>query len=189
VPDVLPSWFPHARYDRAITSATGLAGLAGVGLPTTRLWPFHVRESGLASAAVVVSPRFRGPAIIRRIQAYTTSVGGGNPMAGFQLFVSQDNSGGGVNFGSAVVVPGEKVWDSLSIQDDSGTFTAPGDLGPTLNSSVSTFSNQWTIGKAVWSTDFYLRLKIAQNAAGAMILEGWVTLLEGVDPLEVARYL
>ena len=187
--EVLPSWFPHPRYNRQQTGSLGLAGLSGVGMPTTRLWPFHIREAGLVSAAVVVSPRFRGPAVIRRIQAYTTSVGGGNPMAGMQLFISQDNSGAGVNLASAVVVPGEKLWDTLSLQDDQGGVTAPGDMGPTFNSSVAQYTTSWEIGKAVWSTDFYLRLKIMQNAAGAMILEGWVTLLEGVDPLEVARYL
>jgi hypothetical protein len=154
------------------------------------LWPFHARESGLTSAAVVVSPSFAGPAVLRRI-VLISGTGGGNPSAGFQLYVSQDNAGAGFNLADTIAVSGRKLFDRLSSQDDQGAgFVGGPDIGPTTNAK-SANGDYMPIDLDIPVTDakFFVKLKIIQNVAGAWTLDGWLQVIEGIDPNRLADFL
>lgn len=155
-----------------------------------RLWPFHVREAGLTSSAVVVSPSFAGPAIIRRI-VLTSGTSAGNPMTGFQIYVSQDNAGAGFNLADTTQVSGRKLFDRLSSQDDQGAgFVGGPDIGPTMNNKPANGDiNPVELDIPVTDTKFFLKVKLIQNSAGAWVLDGWIQVIEGIDPDQLALFL
>lgn len=163
-------------------AAIGLG--AGLG-PTTRLWPFFVREAGLNFAAVAVSQQFTGPALIASIVILTSS-SGGSPHPSVQLYYAPDSGGGGNNLSVDAIPGGTRIWETISFATDDGTVP-DSQAGMNMSSLGSSADRrEYTIGRLVELDRFFLKLRLRVSSAGADVLEGWVRIVENYDPIACA---
>ena len=129
-----------------------------------------------------------GPAIIREINL-ALGVGGAAVFPTLQLYVSDDNSGGGSNQANTFIPSGEPIFDLNVNQRDDGVGVADAN-GPTIfDLSEAAGYWRWPINRVTYKTRFFLKLRVNNTTATSAFGQGYVNVLENVAPGEVANFL
>jgi hypothetical protein len=182
VGDVLPSWFPHARYDRDRTGGAGLLSEFGVVPPTVRLITFHL-SSGAATRANLASPAMRGPAVIRDLTFEHTGDASAATAISFSIFLAVSAAVNGTGLANAVIPPGVNIFE-LAYATSLG-FARPSMDGFITLASAAKGYGPIPIGRVVTDSQFFLNFSLMVTG-GTTSRNGVVRVYEHVDPQLVA---
>jgi hypothetical protein len=182
--DVLPSWFPHPRFDRDRTGGAGLLSEFGVNIPQVRLWSFQCGTTG-ATRGNLASPAFRGPGVIRDITSFAYADGSAVQASVFTIRVSTSPAVTANGLAVTVTPPGVIIYD-LGFLPVFG-FSAPREPGIILPGVAAHQEPQQMIGRVVTDSTFFLNLSyIGTSAAAGQGRQGVIRIYENVDPDLVA---
>lgn len=184
MPRVVPAEFPHPRYDRALTGALGLAGLAGGAIPRTRLIPFQFNETA-NSRRTVSTPGLQGPAILRKIW-FQTGVHVTPPQEsvelGWALFPFAE---------AGVPLTTPRPYTLLTeLQDPFGVSVATigqGYPSATLPNTLTDVEKEVNI--LIPEERFVFCLALVNNGANAQEWQGRFTVVEGLDLTALPSWL
>jgi hypothetical protein len=184
MPDVLPSWFPHPRFDRDRTGGAGLLSEFGVSIPQVRLWHFHLTTAG-PTRTNLASPAFRGPAVVRDIRLFNLADGSVGTSSVFAIFHGQSPAINGTGLAVGVAPPGVNIFDLSYV-------SSLGFLRPVINGVVALGEGAHElslipIGRVITDSEFFLNLSYINTAAAASVgKNGMIRVYEHVDPDLVA---
>lgn len=181
--------FPPARTRDAAAAAAGYpeaVRTSGGNAPQARLFSFAIREA--TGVACCVSAPFNGPAVVQEL-VFRVGTDGANPFPVVQLYAADDSGGGGVNLAATFVPSGDPIFDPMVITRDDGV-TASGVNGfevSTLNESIGW--QFFPVRRAVNKGRFFLKILVRSDKVAAMFMDGYVRVLEGVPPDQLANFL
>lgn len=183
------SSYPMPRPRDAAAAAAALPASAG---PTAssanrRNFPFALRSAG--GVNVVVSPQFVGNGIINEL-VLGLAVGAANPLPTVQLYISDDNSGGGVGFAQGTQPTGEPVFDLNDQARDDG-ITPQDRFGIELfnMSELQSGFIRFRIGRVTRKSKFFVKIRLATIIAGGTFMHGHVNVTENVSDEALAGFL
>ncbi|MDP3937088.1 MAG: hypothetical protein Q8R92_03025 [Deltaproteobacteria bacterium] len=184
---VVAGTYPRLRPGRL--GGAAFAQAAAVPPPQVVLWPFMIRAFGLNTSHVVVSPHFSGQAVIDKLY-WGIQHASGNPLTAVQLFVASDSGGGGINLASTLIPSGRGIWTAPSVVRSDGFLpAAAGGIPFSGEQPVPWQASEATLKYPITDNDFYLKLRLVMNTAGAINLNGYIRLLVGLTPSELATFL
>ena len=161
-------------------SLAEMATLAATAI-SVKMLSFHIREGGSSTLGVAVSERLRGPAIIDSMSIVPLLTSGVGVPSGIQLWVSDDNGGGGSDQANSTIISGDKVW-SYADQLDANPVadTPPRMTFDEVSTQVPDMTNI-PLGIPVTKLNWYLKVGLYSPSATSSHVKVHVRVVEGVD--------
>lgn len=180
--------YPAPRPRDAVAASAGAPdnGAPVVNASNYRIFPFLLRSQG--GAAVAVSPQFVGYGIIDEL-VLGPAVPATNPPVTMQVYISDDNSGGGFNPTVTFQPTGEPVFDNnVSARDDG---ISPQDaFGITLFNQFEVNSGmvRFKIGRVTTKAKFYVKVRLATTILAGVFIQGHVRVRENIPAEALANF-
>jgi hypothetical protein len=174
--------YPKARPDRGAFFGPD-TGAAAAPPPQTRVFPFTLAANANTRTSVS-SPIMHGPAIIRGLHFSKGGAASGlqGPGLGKSVVAVSENS-------VAVTTPAPftKLFEGLD--SPSGSAGAADDATAIADMQASLLTDADNLGIVVTDPEWRLVVYVASGAVGAAVIQGYVTVLEGVSPEALANFL
>ncbi len=186
--------YPRPRLRGATRLPTGqvltpppLPAAAGGATPQVILWPFTLRSNAANTATIAISPPIPGNAVIDKI-VYSTTANIANPQCSLQLYVSDDNTGAGLDKAINTILSGKPIWEKLANFNANET-TARLDAGLSLDDAASTGAQTvYPIGVPIQKPTSYLKLTASNNAAAIKVV-GYIRIVAALTLDQLADFL
>lgn len=183
---------PRERSGPGSSTGGGSTALGGAGagsqIPVVRLWPVLAQARVGTLRTTVVSPRFRGPALIDF--AWFSLFGQENAFTpSLSILWSTDNTGEQTNSANTALPTGTPIFEQLSNQAPTQTvFGGPG-LAPLEGTSVRE-PQMLPLRYPIIAPEFFLKWTVAiNNAAEDVTWSGMIRILEGIAEADLLGFL
>jgi hypothetical protein len=187
-----PTPYPDARKNR--TPPVGLVDdsyEAPIHAPRTRLWAINMQETNQGEYGRVVSGRYLGPLIVKRIvgtmvQTFTAA----SRVPGLAIYYQNVPYPASQHHVISVPLAGTSIFDTWSLlRDDGGSgLGLQGIVKSPGNTNFDAFD--YPLDFIINEREVYFAVSLAsENAAGASSFDGYLSIFENIDPADVGRFL
>jgi hypothetical protein len=178
---------PPRPRDAAAAGAGAPIASQGASGANSRNVPFVIRE--IFGVAVVVSGRLVGPAVVSEI-VLAPGATNQTPFPCLQLYVSDDNGGGGSNQALGTVVQGEQIYDTFMFARDDGVVNQETNGFPIFDMTEATVGFMvLPVRRATYKSSFFLKMKLSTNVPSGTFVMGSIRVIENIPADQVGNFL
>jgi hypothetical protein len=180
--------YPAAVRNRSPATGGGVSGAVAVSVPRVRMWPFLCRPA-VGTAAWAGSTRFQGPAVILDMVLSTVLTTGVLPNPTLSLWKCASDPGNVIGQAVTAAPPGVKISDELSRADSTADTLRNHVWWPGWGGFNRLEPLPVRLGIPVLDPEFFLAALVIADGAAFKTAVGFIRVVEGLAPEEVANFL
>jgi hypothetical protein len=149
-----------------------------------RPFAFHLRE--FTGRAVVASPHYAGPGLVKRLDISTQSANFGSPQGVFNLYWNNSPYTTAGGLAESARPTGNRIIEAGISDDQPAVFDQEGGID---SLGVATFGQSYLLDYYIGDSDFYLAFTLVNPGATGGVFVGTCLVYEGVLPTDFPAIL